>query len=438
MASISMERSTVARGVMTRRCRHLTRVAPWLLAVSLALRFVGSIPFLDMLFVDLRVYILGGEALTQPGTLYGLTYIDSYGDHLPFIYPPFAALLFYPLHFLPFPVVAWIWQLAVVAGLYGLVRISQRMLGGGSHRVAMLWTAAGIWFEPIRTILTCSQVGVFLTLAVLYAAYTSRSWLSGLLVGLSAGVKVTPAITGLYFVGMRRWAAVCFSLAAFLATVLVSAVIAPQETRQFFGGLFSRVPMPTATCLNQSWRGTVSRIVGYDAGRSLVLLVAIGVTAVLALLAWRELGRGPGGRDALASLLVVQLFGLTASPISWAHHWVWVVPLTIWLLHGPWRGRAGARVLGSGWIALMVIGVPTLLSGQQADLSTFSRPWYLAVAAAVYVPMTLVTFAWIIVASRTGTRRTCPPSEPKAESAPSTSAVVFTPAASHAERPTNR
>jgi len=351
------------------------------------------------MFVDLRVYIAGGAALDQSGALYALRYTDLLGEQLPFIYPPFAAILFYPLQWLPFSVVAWLWHFGIVACFYAIVRISQRMVGGGNHRVAMLWTAAGIWLEPIRLLLNYSQVGVFLTLAVLYAASTSRSWLAGLLVGIAAGVKITPAITGLYFVLMRRWAAAAFAAGAFFATVGLAALVVPGETRQFFLDLFSRIPVATGTSNNQSWRGTVSRIVGHDAGHSILVPLAIGATAVLAIFAWRALGRA-GSRDALGSLLVIQLFGLMASPISWTHHWVWVVPLMIWLIHGPWHDQPGARALGWVWFALLAVGVPSALSLLQSSPWTFSRPWYLAWAAAVYVPMTLATLCWMIFIGR--------------------------------------
>ena len=78
----------------------------------------------------------------------------------------------------------------------------------------------------------------------------------------------------------------------------------------------------------------------------------------------------------LGSLLVVQLFGLLASPISWTHHWVWVVPLMIWLIHGPWRQMPGARVLGWGWVVLTLIGVPnweSLVPGGSMSKSRVAR-----------------------------------------------------------------
>lgn len=377
--------------------------APWLLGTSLAIRLIGSVPIIDALFIDLHVYVLGGTAVNAPGTLYSLVYTDFHGEQLPFVYPPFAAMLFHPLHLVPFPLVASVWQVAMVVGLYCLVRISQRMMGGGSRRAAMLWTAVGIWFEPIRNTLDLSQVGVFLTLAVLYAAYTSRSWLAGSLVGIAAGVKVTPAISVFYLLGMRRWTAVAVTLAAFLGTVGLSALVLPGDTKLFFTELLDSTERfgSAGYVFNQSWQGTLARISGHDVGRAPLLIGAIAVTAVLAAVAWRALGTNSHGRDALGSLLVVQLFGLMASPISWAHHWVWVVPLMIWLFHGPWKDERGAAVLRWVWVGLLLVGVPTLLSLVPHEPEVLSRPWYLAWGGAVYVPMALATFVWIILAGRT-------------------------------------
>ncbi len=93
--------------------------------------------------------------------------------------------------------------------------------------------------------------------------------------------------------------------------------------------------------------------------------------------------------DRLGAIVIVQLFGLLLSPISWTHHWVWLIPLMIWLLHGPLRERLGARLLGWGWLALTSVGVPWLLSFAQPTIWVISRPWYLAWAGLVYIVATL-------------------------------------------------
>ncbi|MEZ0359340.1 mannosyltransferase [Mycobacterium sp. SA01] len=381
-------------------------LAPVLLIVSVAARLGWTyLAPNGANFVDLHVYLGGAAALDHPGTLYSYVYADQTPDFpLPFTYPPFAALVFYPLHLLPFGVVAFCWQLGIIAALYGVVRISQRLLGTpatGGRAVAMIWTAVAIWLEPLRSNFDYGQINVILVLAVLCAAYSSRWWLSGLLVGLAAGIKLTPAVTGLYFLGMRRWGAAVFSAVVFFGTVGLSVAVIGQQARFYFTDLLgdARRVGPIGTSFNQSWRGAISRILGHDAGYGPVVLAAIAVTAVLAVLAWRALDS-----DRLGCLLVVQLVGLLISPISWTHHWVWLVPLMIWLLHGPWRNRLGAKVLGYGWLALTVVGVPWLLSFAQPTIWQISRPWYLAWAGVIYAVATLATLAWIAVSGRRQSR----------------------------------
>jgi alpha-1,2-mannosyltransferase len=405
--------------------------APVLLVLSIAARLAWTylVPN-GANFVDLHVYVGGAGMLDHPGTLYDYVYADQTPDFpLPFTYPPFAAIVFYPLHLLPFGLVAFAWQLGIFAALYAVVRISQRLLGAGAapaatsgsgaapaaasgsgaapaatsgsggHRTAMLWTAVGIWIEPLRSTFDYGQINVLLVLAVLCAVASTRWWVSGLLVGLAAGVKLTPAVSGLYFVGARRWAAVVCSAVVFFGTVGISWLIIGGETRYYFTELLgdaSRVG-PIGTSFTQSWRGGISRILGHDAGYGPLVLAGIGVTAVLAVLAWRAIG---GAADRLGAIVVVQLFGLLLSPISWTHHWVWLIPLMIWLLHGPLRERLGARVLGWGWLALTLIGVPWLLSFAQPTIWVISRPWYLAWAGLIYIVATLATLAWIAATGR--------------------------------------
>lgn len=378
-------------------------VAPLLLVLSVIARFAWTyLAPNGANFVDLHVYVGGAAALDHPGTLYSYVYADQTPDFpLPFTYPPFAAVVFYPLHLLPFSLLAFLWQLATMAAIYGAVRISQRLLGvpaGRGHRAAMLWTAIAIWIEPLRSTFDYGQINVLLMLVALWAVYTSRWWLSGLLVGVAAGIKLTPAITAVYLVGVRRWLAAAASAVVFAASVAVSVLVVGDQARYYFTDLLgdARRVGPIATSFNQSWRGAISRILGHDAGFGPLVLAAIAVTAVLAVLAWRALDVG----DQLGKLLVVELFGLLLSPISWTHHWVWLVPLMIWLLQGPLRERLGARIIGGGWLALTMIGVPWLLSFAQPTIWVISRPWYLAWAGLVYPVATLATLSWIAATRR--------------------------------------
>lgn len=395
--------SAAAAARPTQRPRALLQtLALPLLIVSIAARFAWTyLAPHGANFVDLHVYVGGAATLDHPGTLYSYVYADQTPDFpLPFTYPPFAAVVLYPMHFVPFGLLAFLWHVAIVAALYGVVRVSQWLIGtAADRRAAMLWTAVTIWIEPLRSNFDYGQINVFLVLAVLWAAYTTRWWLSGMLVGIAAAVKLTPAIAGVYLLGARRWSAALFSLAVFLFTIGVSLFVVGDQARYYFTDLLGDAHRvgPIATSFNQSWRGAISRIVGYDAGYGPLVLTALVITAVIAVLAWRALEDS----DALGRLLVVELFGLLLSPISWTHHWVWLVPLIIWLIHGPLRERVAAKVFGWGWLVLTVIGVPWLLSFEQPTIWVISRPWYLAWAGSVYVVVALATMGWIALSGRT-------------------------------------
>jgi alpha-1,2-mannosyltransferase len=375
-------------------------MAPWLLAASIAARFAWTyLAPNGANFVDLHVYVGGAATIGTGRSIYDYVYADQTPDFpLPFTYPPFAAIVFEPLHMVPFGLLALAWQVGIIAALYGVVWLSLRLLGRADHRLAMLWTAVGIWTEPLRSTFDYGQINVILVLAVLGAVYSSRWWLSGLLVGLAAGVKLTPAVSGLYFVGARRWGAAVFSGVVFFATVGVSILVLGAQARFYFTDLLgdaSRIG-PIGTSFNQSWRGGISRIVGHDAGYGPIVLAALAVTTVVAVLAWRAVGTD----DRLGAIVVVQMFGLLLSPISWTHHWVWLIPLMIWLLHGSLRDRLGARILGWGWLILTLIGVPWLLSFAQPTIWQIPRPWYLAWAGLVYIVATLATLGWIAASRR--------------------------------------
>ncbi|ODR04926.1 hypothetical protein BHQ15_16325 [Mycolicibacillus koreensis] len=357
-------------------------------------------------FVDLHVYIDGAAALDTPGALYDYVYRGQTPEFdLPFTYPPFAALVFYPLHLLPFPVVAAAWQAGTIVALYAAVRVSQRLLGVLDARpAAMAWTAVMLWIEPVRSTLNYGQINVLLMLATLVAVASRRAWLSGLLVGVAAGIKLTPGVAVVYFLGARRWTAALVTVLVFAGSVAVSYLLVGQAAHRYFTSLLGDADRigPIGTTFNQSWRAVLSRIAGHDVGYGPLVLAAIAVTVVTAVLAWRALGAD----DRLGRLLVVELVGLLVSPISWSHHWVWVVLLILWLFHGPARRRLGARVFGWGWLAVTLLGVPWVLGFAQSSIWQIGRPWYLAWAAVVYLAGALATMAWMAATARTAPRVT--------------------------------
>lgn len=316
-------------------------------------------------FVDLRVYYEAAQRVTADGGLYDFALRDYTPQQpLPFTYPPFAALFFYPLKFLPFPVVAVGW-VALTAGLLFLVirmclailaagRGAPSRLGDVPRELPLIWTAGALWIDPVRTNLDYGQINVVLMTFGVWAAYlVARAapspslalkpekvdGASGFLIGIAAGIKLTPAVGGLFLLARGRMWAAAFSAVTFAATVGVSYLILPSETRRYFTVLLGDTgPIgDPAKPDNQALRGAVSRFAGHDVGTGPAWIIAVAVAAVLLFAAWWVVRRG----DALIVLVLVQFLGLLASPISWIHHFVWIVPLLIWVVHGP-LGRGGA------------------------------------------------------------------------------------------------
>ncbi|WP_433682923.1 mannosyltransferase [Nocardia sp. CA-119907] len=358
-----------------------------------------------MNLVDLHVYVDGSADLLTD-RLYDFTYAEKTPDFpLPFTYPPFAALVFFPLHYLPFTVIAVLWLLAIVAALFVVVWIAFELILGKDRMrepkwrtAAVWWTAIGIWMEPVRTTIDYGQVNVFLVLGAMLAVRSSRWWLSGGLIGVIAGIKLTPAISGLYFVARRRWGTALWSALVFGATVGVSFLINHKEAKRYFGTLLGDADRigPVGSVWNQSLRGALSRLLGHDVQSGPWWLAAVAVVAVLAFFAWRALGPD----DRLGTLIIVQLFGLMVSPISWSHHFVWLLPTVLWLVYGPLRQAPGARILAGYWLVTTVIGVPWVLSFAQPSIWTISRPGVLSWLGTVDVLGVLVFYVWVTWAGR--------------------------------------
>jgi len=413
------------------RARAVLRAHRWLaptaLGVSGLARLVLSFVTPNGLnLVDLRVYTYGAATLPHGG-LYTFTFSEMTPNFpLPFTYPPFAAVMFFPLHLLPFTALAVLWLLATIVAVWGVVRVSLQLLLGARadeptwRAAALLWAALGVWLEPVRTTLDYGQVNVFIVLGVLLAARTRRWWLAGAIVGGLAGVKLTPAVTGLYFLARRNVAAAVFSAVAFAGTVVLSFALVPAAARTYFGTLAgdaSRIG-PVGSAINQSMRGALSRFAGHDVGTGPIWLVAVVCAALLCVLAWRGLDHD----DRLGTLIIVQFFGLLVSPISWSHHWVWLIPALLWLVHGPLGETRAAAISAGAWIVVLLAGVIQLLLLQQPTIWEQHRPVLASIGGAVYplgaavvlllmaAPRRLGQSSWLMAVASSTSLAVTPPS----------------------------
>jgi alpha-1,2-mannosyltransferase len=316
---------------------------------------------------DVPVYWWGGlQATAGGGALYAPAAPFS------FTYPPFAALLFAASTGASVGVL----KIAVTAGsLVALpVLCGQTLAAAGVRRrpeIIFAFSALALLTWPVAYTLHLGEVNLILA-ALIGADLLQRrdgAWWQGIGTGLAAGIKLTPLIFVAYLLLTRRVRAAATATGTFAVTVAAGFIWLPAPSRVFWlGGVFynqSRIGNP-ANPTNQSLAGAVARLAGTgDPPRTWWLVAALAVgLAGLAVAVWAH-RRG----HRLAGFLCCAVTGLLVSPISWTHHWVWAVPLLVWLTTAAWRRRswlgalaaAAAAAMFSGWLSIPWPGHPPSL-----------------------------------------------------------------------------
>jgi alpha-1,2-mannosyltransferase len=90
---------------------------------------------------------------------------------------------------------------------------------------------------------------------------------------------------------------------------------------------------------NQSLYGMLVRLTGSPHSANIAWLVAVVIVGAGGLL----LAVAAQRKQELAGVVICALTGLEVSPVSWSHHWVWIVPALVLAVHGAARMEASAR-----------------------------------------------------------------------------------------------
>jgi alpha-1,2-mannosyltransferase len=304
--------------------------------------------------IDLEVYVYAVKDMLAGRDVFTTT---TPFWKLFFIYPPIAAIVMTPLAFGPYT----FWQLAWTAGLVWAQQSVLRRCGApGGWRLGLIGIAVVLAVEPIRTTLGYGQVNTILMALVVAdllpdPAVRRRRIPPGGLIGFAAAIKLTPALFVVFAFLIGRKRAAITAIISFTVFTGIGAVLLPRQTLIFFGGLSggnTRTASPLYTG-NQSLLGVFFRLGGSGLVTTLAGLAVAGIVALLGTLVaahwWRM------NQKAFA----VALVGLTtclASPLSWSHHYVWVLPFAATLFSGVlprW-----VRWLGGFWATWVCICLP--------------------------------------------------------------------------------
>jgi alpha-1,2-mannosyltransferase len=323
---------------------------------------------------DLQVYDNGGLIIRHVSPPYDARFLYPLYEWpkskvaLKFTYTPFAAVFFAAISYIPWSILP---RLSQVANLLLLVAAAWLTAGVlGSHPVgrppvspagnnpvgrgpgwrtrlggALLGSAAALLTEPVFRTMYLGQVNLLLMALVIGdVAQPDGRRLKGAAVGIAAGIKLIPLVFIPYLLLTRRFRAAALAAGTFAATVVLGFLVVPGDSADWWlHGLFfngSRTGF-VGWGGNQSLRAILTRFAGSIHGATAAWMAAALLAAVIGLASAVLLDRA--GHTMLA-ILATALVGLLDSPISWDHHWVWVVPGMMAAAHYASRAwQAGQR-----------------------------------------------------------------------------------------------
>jgi len=304
--------------------------------------------------IDYYVY---GEAITFArggGSLYDFAFevLD-----LPFLYPPFAAVVLWPssvltdrtgeLAWLAVTIACTVGFLVVVGSSFAPV-VARRWPGSPLARprvLVPLVVAVGVWTMPVTLTARLGQVNALIAALVVLDVWLVRraSGAAGVGTGLAAAIKLTPAALVPYFVLSRRRREGAVAVVAAVAATLVGLVVFPSDTWRFFTvEVFSTDRAPDVSIV---FNHSIRRFAWWIPGERVELVVWVVLSLVVMLWAYRRAVAADRAGDVMLATTLVLLATFLVNPLTWGHHLFFLVPATLWWLATSdswWRWLVGA------------------------------------------------------------------------------------------------
>lgn len=360
-----------------------------------------------------REFLTGGEMYSQPMLAGDLA--------LPFIYPPFGALVLTPLTAFDLftddqagNIMIVISALLVLLCLYLVFRtlLKTAQTSAVWAVTAVTWAGA-LAIEPIWLNASFAQLNVVLmALVVLDLVPRKRRLPQGWLIGIAAAIKIAPAAMLLYFLLRRDFRAIVTAVISGIIVTAVAAAVRFDATWEYFtvvllgmgtGSEFGVDPTYTS---NSSLKGMVMRF--FDTREAMdnnglalnliwLTLVALVIVAG-SLIMLRLFHRGLHVDAWLVNAVVMLLI----SPVSWSHHWVWLgllLPVLAWrvLSHYP-AGAARNFLAGVAalWALLVVTDPPKWWFGDGIDVFALAIWQKVLVSDFVWLGLAYLAGMWLI------------------------------------------
>lgn len=377
--------------------------------------------------IDMVVYREGVKAFLEHRSVYSEPMLA--GDiKLPFIYPPFGALVMVPLtafdgidHDMAGDIMVVLSDLLLLVCLYFVFKAVLKKPDFLLPITAIAWAIA-LRFEPVDLNNGFAQINiVVMTLVTLDLVPRKRFLPQGILIGLAAAIKITPLAMLLYFLVRKEWKQIATAFLSTVAATLLAAAFRWDAFAEFFssklldmgsGGDFG---VATDYQSNSSIKGAIQRMYSsteaMDANGLTINLAWLAASlVVIACAAWL-IKRLCEEHLLVDAQLVTALTLLLISPVSWSHHWVWLTLIIPVFVYRAWTWLPSGWAAGSlltvlvAWSAMLLTVPPKWWWGDQVDVHAMERYQKFWVDDFVWLTiLTVALFAAAFYASQRNSR----------------------------------
>jgi len=381
---------------------------------------VGLIMWLDLTLdgslinTDFTQDYLAGYALRHDTNIYGPSLkalaMKLFGFEAENYHPPFNALLFIPLSYLPYRGAFVVWSVLSLVGFGVLVVYSLHAYGMAKYPWLPLSSLLLLW-KPFTSSIWLGQLSVFLALLIVLGfacLKRQREGVAGLLFGLATLIKFFPGLLLLYVLVQRRWRCAVTWVICVAVGLLVSLAVAgsadglyyikqilPEQMRLFASfpfnisieGIARTIFGPTEyfAPARELAPGTVRALVWFINGSLVIAVCRLGLRC-----------RDPESDTEMFSLFCVTM--LLVSPLTWGHTCLMLVLPMALLLHGAlFQGRLGELRVLIVVLALFAVPDPVVLTSLIEIYQPQDVPWYVLVAAKTgsFALLTLWVILWL-------------------------------------------
>ena len=394
----------------------LTAVLQMVVALGLVAGFgvIGRQMMITDFPVDMIIYLEGVRAFLDGGEMYSVPMFA--GDlALPFIYPPFGALVMVPFTAVDNDLAGDLMIILsaglVLVCLWFVLRAATRLRGWMlAALTAAVWPVM-LLIEPVWLNSGFAQLNIVLmALVVLDLVPRKRRLPQGWLIGLAAAIKLTPLAMLLFFLLRRDIRSILVAGVSALLATGVAALFRWDATKEFYTsvlldmGSSSEFGVNTVYQSNSSLKGMIMRWFtsadALDAHSTLVNGLWLGLSLLTIVLGgWLMVALMR--RDMLIdAALVNAVIMLLISPVSWSHHWIWLtllLPVVAWRCLTVLRGPVMLGALVFTWTALVITQPPKWWYGDSIDIHALGFWQKLLVSDFVWLGIAvLVAWAWAL------------------------------------------